>query len=284
MTTIRVRNPDGGMGLWDAFAYEGGTEPHAYFQALAALPNALAVWALRSQAELDTLRDYAHSPKKQPITYDAIVDAALARIYAPISTDSQQKRLPFAPPVESLFLTWDFRHDPNCRYRAVGDLSRHKAYVIGPGSEGHWMAFKTDYRNATKAASGVAELFMSMQSRQWLGPGTTRGGQEILEPRLGKFYIQPDTWTRVAFFVDGIGQPVSAVSVWVSDEQRNPVQLYDRLQVVFPSAASYRVWLEYDSAKDTALNPVEMRIWNRNLVALQQVVPAAVPPLLQRPM
>ena len=89
----------------------GAAAAHDYFNMLAARPEKVVAYGMRSQAELDKIKTGAPSERKQRVVYDAAMDAALFSIYTPISTDTQQKLLPIKFEGSSMLLTWDFRFD-----------------------------------------------------------------------------------------------------------------------------------------------------------------------------
>lgn len=257
---------------------------YTYFDTLSARPDCLVAYTMRSVAELDSIETRGTATHKLPIVYDSNMDAAVVTIDpsgtipGSGSTDSQQKRFPIAISSGSMLLTWDLRFDQNFAFKGNGYLGRHKTFQIGQNND-RWVVLKTDYANA--AQSGVAELYVAAGGgTQWYGPGTYTVRQEVLEPSLAKFFIAANTWTRVWVWLQDIGQPVSYMSVWVADESRGPVQLYNRLAMIVPSSGLDKFWLEYDTSQDTAVNPA-MRSWNRNLVVLKNV--ADVKTLLQRP-
>jgi hypothetical protein len=260
---------------------------HAYFEALRARPDLRYAYAMRSQEELDAMRTGGDTAgtKRLPVTYDPVMDAALFRFIASNSSDSQQKILPITVGPGSLFLTWDFRFNDAFAYRE-GHLGTHKAWRIDHGDEA-WISMKTDYQSAAATARrprrGLAEFYVSSQSRDWLGAGTFREG-ELLQPRKAEFFIEADTWTRVFFLLERIGQPESAVSVWIADETRDPVQLYDKLAYKTLPDGPNNFRHEFDSSRtaaNPALNPGEMRHHARNFVVLHNV--QGVQALLRRP-
>ena len=68
--------------------------------------------------------------------------------------------------------------------------------------------FKTDYIMAGKLGQGVAELYWYFRAPG----GTDRArsfNREILRPRQAEFFLTANTWTRVWFWLQDIGQPVS---------------------------------------------------------------------------
>lgn len=258
-------------------------ETHPYFDSLSVRGDCWVAYHLRSQEQLDAISTTGVSERKLPVTYDATIDAALLRIYAPTSTDTQQKHLPISVGPGSMFLVWDFRFDGNFAYRGAGYLPRHKTWRLDAPDGGPWLAIKTDYQNAWNAGSGVAEFYLSAPSAKSLGPGSTRGESEIVLPRLNQFYIKPNTWTRAWFFMEDIGKSVSYVSMWIADPATGPVQLYERVAVVAALDGPAKFRLEYDSSMDQADNPVEMRSWNRNVVVLRNMPRSDLSSLLQRP-
>jgi hypothetical protein len=287
---------------------------HAYFEALIGRPDCVRAYSLRDQAQLDSIQTGANPlrkqagansgkkrrtagptngqtdppvqqqstiplVRKQPITYDATMDAARVTINAPVTSDSQQKFIPVQVSGGSLLLTWDFRFDQNFAWHK-GYVKVHKAWRLDPGP---WLAFKTDYQRAAQVR-GLAEFFMSLPTPRFLAPGTTRESREILHPRLTEFYIEADTWTRAWLFVEDLDRPVCYVSVWIGDERRDPVQLYNRLAMVPPPGGVDRFRIEFDTSGDRAQNPNEMHSWNRNVVVLHNVPAAAVRGLLRKPL
>jgi hypothetical protein len=252
---------------------------HTYFERLASRLDCHVAFGLRSQAQLDSIETGATSDRKKPVVYDPVMDAAQFSIYAPVSSDSQQKILPVGIDNGSMLLTWDFRFDRYFSWVREGYLGTHKTFRFDPGP---WITFKTDYKYAAHRGQ-LAELFVSINSASWLGPGTTRGEREILFPRLTQFFVQPDTWTRVWVFVENIDQPVAKVSIWAADERRDPVQLYDRIAMIPPMGGLNYFRMEYDTSAGPTDNPDEMHSWNRNWLILRNVPASEVPSLLARP-
>jgi hypothetical protein len=261
---------------------------HAHYDALVARPEMRYAYSMRSQAELDAMRTGGDTAgtKRLPVTYDPVMDAALFRFIASNSSDSQQKILPITVGPGSMFLTWDFRFNEAFAYKGDGYLGTHKAWRMDH-VDAAWISMKVDYQSAAATARrprrGLAEFYMSSQSRDWLGQGTSRDG-ELLLPRKAEFFIQADTWTRVFFLLEKIGEPESAISVWIADETRDAVQLYDRLAYKTLPDGPNNFRHEFDSSRtaaNPALNPGEMRHHARNFVVLHNV--RDVQSLLRRP-
>ena len=251
---------------------------HPYFEALAARSDCRTAYGMRSQAELDMLPTSGVSDARKPIVYDGAMDAAKISIYAPTSADSQQKTVPLQISAGTMLLTWDFRFDEHFRWLDDTYLGRHKTWRLDPGP---WVAIKTDYRQGAQAGK-LAEMYVTVPGKKFVGPGSERDGETLL-PRLSEFYFEANTWVRVWMYVEGLGQPLAYLSVWVADETRGPIQLYDRNPLIPPDNGLNNLRIEYDTSAMGALNPIEMHSWNRNVVSLHNIARGSVPPLLQRP-
>lgn len=273
---------------------------NTYFEALRADPACIVAFGPRSQAELDLVRPFAANPtlNKQPILYDPALDAARLSIYAPASTDSQQKHFPLGPITSgSVLVTFDFRLDEHFRWnpkeeveavtgRILGYLKLHKSWRFDPP----WLALKTDYQRAANRkidkvpAPEFAELIMTLNNSQLVGPGTTRGSLEVVFPLLAQWFFPPIVWQRAWMFVEDIEQPVCRASLWAADETREPVQLYDRINML-PPVGGFEKWrfIEFDTSTEQALNPQVMHAWNRNLLVFHNLTHAAVVSRLQKP-
>ena len=273
------------------FVPDGDVEPmavavHPYFDALSTRGDCQAAYHLRTQDQLDAVQTGAkESAKKKPVTYDAQMDAALFRMYAPETTDSQQKIFPVRASSGTLLLVWDFRFGKGFKWEGEGYTATHKTWRLDSSTGTPWLALKTDYQRAANQGAGIAEFYMSVPSNKFIAPGTVRGSREIPEPKLGEFFIQVDTWTRAWWLFEDLGTSIAAVSLWVADPGHAPVRIYNRLAIYTPAdgldTGSFR--MEYDTSMDTALNPVEMHSWNRNFVVLTGISASSVPNLLERP-
>ena len=263
------------------------TGAHPYFDMLTSRSDCVVAYSLRSQAQLDGIQTRGKSEKKLPVTYDAAMDAALFRMFAAITLDSQQKEIeiPLAGSSPAVLLTWDFWFDEHFRYAGAGYARGHKTWRLDTVDREAWIALKTDYARAANRGTGVAEVIMTVPSRAIIAPGATRGEREIPLPKLGTFFMDANTWTRVWWLIEDLDKPVCHVSVWISDERRDAVQLYGRLPLyTTPGGLHPGLFrFEYDTSVEQALNPGEMRSWNRNFVVLQNPASPAIPGLLQRP-
>jgi hypothetical protein len=261
---------------------------HPYFEILASRSDCLVAYGMRSQAQLDSILTLAKGgEKKLPVTYDATMDAAVFRMFAAVTLDTQQKviELPLADSSRSVLLTWDFKFDEHFKWVAKGYARGHKAWRLDTVDREAWMALKTDYQRATNRGTGIGEVIMTVPSKAMLAPGATRGEREIPQPKLDTFFMEANTWTRVWWLIEDLDKPVCHVSVWMSDERRDAVQLFGGLPL-YTTPGGLRPGLfrfEYDTSSEQALNPGEMRSWNRNFVAIANPVPSVISGLLQKP-
>ncbi len=290
-----------GPHAWPEPTEAASASSHAYFDMLVNRPDCMTSFHYRTQANVDLVGSRAEGDKKIPIVYDAAHDAAKFEIDpsgslpSSGSTGTPQKRLPIeAPGATSLLITWDLKIDESMRYQGSGYLGQHKSHRLDNPSASAWLAMKQNYSRATNQAKGVAMFFFTITTK-FLGEGSMQGGSETLS-RIGpdgkaimppEFYIQPDTWTRVWVLLEGEVSTRSApvqLSVWLADEQRNPVQLYDRINVISPDhergVGIFRY--EFDSSTSTSLNGPGQQ-YQRNFVVLRGVTKAEVVGLLQKP-
>lgn len=264
--------------------------PHDYFDMLTARPDCLTSYHFRTQENIDSVRSRAESDIKIPIVYSALHDAAKFEIDPSGSlphsgsTGTPQKRMPInIQGATSMLLTWELKIDKSMQWKP-GYLPQHKSHRLDDLSASPWVGLKQDYAKATNRGDGIAYYFLSAAPAH-MGPGTTRGAAERIEPISGEFYIQPDTWTRVWVFVEGnigVGDRAVRMSVWLADEKRARVQLYNRVNMVTPQDGIGLFRFEFDSSTKKAANGPGQQ-YQRNFVVLQGVTAAQVEGLLQKP-
>jgi hypothetical protein len=283
-----------GSGAGSAEECMGVPGQYPYFDALISNPAMLFCYDMRSPSSVDVLETAESSARRYPVVYDEDADAMLQRIDPePFvepgggSPSAEQKWASIDINGTSMLMTWDFRMSDTCAHLGTGYIGNHKAWRIDYGSGAFFLTWKTDYAKGANTGNGLAEMFMSSQSKDFLGPGTTRDGKEILLPRLGEFYIQANTWTRYWFFIEGKigggpGGEVVYFSTWAADETREPVRLYDRLPMYTPPVGLNTLRFEFNASATSGLNDM-MRIWNRNLVVLQGQTLEQVEALLEKP-
>jgi hypothetical protein len=268
-----------------------------YFALLAACDDCHVAYSLRSQAELDGITTNGEGPKRWPVIHDPASDSMLTRTGGvnpdtgeKMSLNAEQKNPTIKLQQTSMLLTWDFKLGPTAAWKGEGYLEQYKAWRLDSGSElDMWITEKLNFHNAVKQNQGIAEMFLT-GSGGYLAPGATQGGSETLEPRLTRFFVEAETWTRVWIFVDGKlgaaaakGSEVTYISTWAADEQRDPIHIHDRMPRYSPTGDVRRFRFEFNSSEYGLLNTERIDIRNRNMVVLAGVTLDDVEGMLEKP-
>jgi hypothetical protein len=111
-----------------------------------------------------------------------------------------------------------------------------------------------------------------------LGPNVLRGAP--LSPQAGTFTVRAETWTRYWVLIEQRANDWDLMSLWVGDEDNDPVQIIDRLQFNVKGTVD-SFWLEYNTSTKPREGLGERIGYARNVVMLRNV--KDVPSLLQRP-
>lgn len=287
----------------------------SYFDDLAKRPDVAYAHPLASQAELQTLapRQKPYDPvaqKKRPVVYDAEQRAFRFDFHPVESTDSQQLWPSLGIKAgESAFIAFDMRLSPEMSQRTATDWSRHKAQQLdGPGGAA-WLTLRTFYdaaRQANLTAGGepwrVAYWVVTANAATSTIPQRL-GSTEYVEPRQAQFYVRANRWARVAILLVDKGAvkdstaPLSdtqrakfpdgrvmELSYWMSDEDRDPVQILDRALVLQPYTRIDLLRFEWDTGTDNVRGDDRYgHAWHRNLIALRNPPLDTIPTLLLRP-
>jgi hypothetical protein len=134
--------------------------------------------------------------------------------------------------------------------------------------------------NASPGADGQHHEIGEVDARAYMkvGPNVTNRGS--VAPKAGSFTIRGETWTRYWVLIEQRGDDWDPVSLWVADENNNPVQILDkRLLSVNGSVNTF--WLEYNTSTNARQGLPERVAYARNVVVLRNVKDVA--PLLERP-
>src|SRR5690606_35491173 len=99
--------------------------------------------------------------------------------------------------------------------------------------------------------------------RTYYGP---TGPADSLVGQSGEFNILPNTWTRYWVFLD---YDNDTFSLWVGDDQRAPVVLYDRAPYNMSGNEINQFWFEYNTSQNR--NGPLKYVWGRNLAILRNV-------------
>jgi hypothetical protein len=282
------------------------TGSHGYFDRLAALPGATA-YSLRSAAMVD---QYRRNRSVTPyVSYDPASDPDPRRQDAmKITIPDTANGLPtqvWLPtghtPLTTLFVTFDAWWGKEFRFETTG-VDNHKSWQIGSPNEDVYTEFRTRFGLA-RGTSSLSYVDIRQYADGQQGPnvvfspvfnGRTYGSNAI-GPMVGDFAIAPETWTRVAVYFElQEDQQWYRMSMWVSDETRDPVLVYDGLQlrpkkgpkphVVDMGGAWGTVRVEYNTSHSTVVaGRGPLVSYARNVVTVNGLTKDSVLALLQRP-
>lgn len=258
-----------------------GENAHDYFAELAGREDALCVYSLRDQTQLD---QYVNGqPPSDSVTYDTGNDTYrapqdAAKIFLPENTKSiHAVKLPLNVVSGTVLVTWDawwgreFIDEPIPFVDERGGnrpgMTTHKTFTIRSNNK-KWLEIRTHYGAEPPYVGGV-----DLRPYSALGPNTRTGPGDRIEPKVGSFLIAAETWTRYWLEVDVRSNGFERVSLWVGDETRAAVQLYDRIEMELDpgtirfDGALGDFWLEYNSSAPR--RGPSLTAYVRNLVALR---------------
>jgi hypothetical protein len=135
---------------------------------------------------------------------------------------------------------------------------------------------KTDGRASSDI--GVVDVRAYGKSGVMLGPNVAKGAP--LAPQAGSFTIRAETWTRYWMLIDQRADDWDLVSLWVADENHDPVQLVDGRQLNVKRSVDL-FWVEFNSSGHAKKGVGDRVGYIRNVVMLRNV--RDVKGLLQRP-
>ena len=145
-----------------------------------------------------------------------------------------------------------------------------------------------DKRYYNFTLSGVAAEF-SQNNVSSLGPEVTN--KDPVQPLLGEFAINPNTWTRFWIRIEQRANDYDYVDMWVADENTEPVQIYSHIPVSMHSSDTpatnnsiFKSWLEFNTSHDIFVRGDlrDLVTYVRNFVALINP-PADIAGLLKKP-
>lgn len=118
-------------------------------------------------------------------------------------------------------------------------------------------------------------------SRGYLGPAAS--DNEPLSPQLASFTIKPNRWVRFWVLINQRANDYDKVSVWVADENTEPVQTHDQVPVSVRNGTIEEFVIEFNTSTDEFVrgDTRDLVSYVRNFVALQDVSSPVT--LLQRP-
>jgi hypothetical protein len=253
---------------------------HSYYTMLASRSDCARAYSLRDPAQLATRANGGFSVKNSvapAVTYDPAVDAAKVVINAGSANLSNQVRLPIpAHAPQSLFVTWDARFGPEW---INGGIQDQKTWQLASPADTIALEIRNRYAQGNNQNPGSVALIdgrLYPEGGYTVGPNITAHG--TLAPQVGKFYIQPDRWTRwYAFLKPPSGGSVWwEYSLWAADAQTGVVQIFDKLQLrPNPNSTTggwESFWLEFNTSSNTrAGTTFDLVAYVRNVVMLKGV-------------
>lgn len=263
-----------------------GQPYNLYFESLQTMPEHWRSYSLRSQAQLEEFK--ASNSKPPSVNYDSAMDAA--RVTIPVGTNSLPNQVWLPMETEdghSYTVIWDARFGTEVRADLSG-LRNWKTFQFRAAKaygdeEGIWCEVQT-------RIDGGRDPFKTPLSPDFIGGVDVRGYRtwgpnvtfrEPLEPRFASFPVRPETWTRYFWRIEQRANDWDLISLWVADENTDPVQIIDRLQgEVFGRIGHFD--LEFNTSNSEILpGRGELNVHVRNVAMLRDV--ADITPLLQRP-
>lgn len=272
---------------------------HGYFESLTVRSDLLAAYSLRDDEQIYRSTMQKYQPRY--ITYDPRRDPDsrrqdAAKIFIPADKVSvpNQVRMPIPPaPGQSLLVTWDAWFGKEWRMESQGS-GTYKQFQFS-SNDRIWTEIRSRFDQAQKT-SAIAMVdvrsYGQTEAGRSDGPFFRTLGPNVVEnqplaPQIGQFAIAPETWTRYWVYFRPAGEWYE-FSVWVADETRDPVRLFNGLQMKpNPNDGSNywnKFWLEYNTSFEGSRMPPgrgPLVGYARNVVMLRGV--ANPLPLLVRP-
>lgn len=280
---------DGRLPALEATAADG---PHAYFDALVTRPEHWKSFSLRDQRQLETRDkggyascnkcplDVTYAPGSDPDPRRQ--DAAKVVIAAGQASLGNQPRLPMdTSDGSSYFITWDAWYGAEYALANAG-IPQQKTFQFS--SNGIWFEIQTRFNLASVSSLG------QVTARGYSGGGSRPAGEAAFGPnvtdtnplpQVGTFSIRPERWTRYWVVIDQRFNDFDLVSMWAADEQTDPVQILDRLQLNTLFGKIDQFWLEYNTSTAPVVGRGPLVSYVRNIAMLRDVVSPTG--LMQRP-
>jgi hypothetical protein len=118
-------------------------------------------------------------------------------------------------------------------------------------------------------------------ARGYLGPSAS--DNEPLSPQMASFTIEPNRWVRFWVLVNQRANDYDRVSVWIADENSEPVQTHNQVPVSVRNGTIEEFYVEFNTSTEQFVrgDTRDLVAYVRNFVALQDVSSPLT--LLQRP-
>lgn len=264
-------------------ATHAAQDVHAYFNKLKARPEKVADYSLRDQAQIDK---YRQGKIASSVTYDPARDTDprkqdAAKVFIPADRVSlrPQVRVPIPETTDgTLLVTWDAWFGKEFAV-ANTQIPTFKNFQFSSGRI--W--------TEVRALFGRAEPpFVAKVDVRQYGGAEKKGpvvdgvkySSDTLAPLVASFSIMPETWTRYWVLIKPAGEWYE-FSLWLGDENRDAVQIYNAARIKPNEKYWDQFWLEYNTSAHPAHCPARTGYF-RNIVMLKDV--PDVKSLLERPL
>jgi hypothetical protein len=226
-----------------------------------------------------------------------------------------QVRVPMGPMElgHTYLVTWDAWYGNEWREEISG-IPAHKAFQFdGPDRLGGlakiWWEIHHAYKSVSAypvASNEVARLSVrhyaskmrQLEDGTWVGvpvgPNVTSGStSDTPITPYHQINVKPERWVRhwqlIEYGMDPenwrSNPPGTLMSLWVADEDRSPVQVYNRLQVTLYPPGVREFWIEFNtSTNEVKARRPDLVAYFRNVVILKDVGFTNVPKVFQRPL
>lgn len=191
--------------------------------------------------------------------------AAGARIHLSTNSLPNQVRVPMGTRAGHTYLvTWDAWWGAEFSFDRT-NVPTHKTFQFA--SRGIWWEMQTRYALG-RGGAGIGEVSTRTYSGV-RGPEVTSADPM---PQVGTFMIQPERWTRYWALIDQTASDYDRVSLWVADEQVDPVKIIDRMPLKAVNGIIDEFFLEYNtSTPNLKAGRGPLTAYVRNIVMLQDV-------------
>ncbi len=261
-------------------------DQNAYFETLASGPGVVLAKSCRDQDQLNADR---HG---EPVTYDSLVDAARTNVREQTSGDGDADPGPryTFPAVTNgqLWFVFDMLVHPDF-LNILGGLSTYKMFQftsdgIVPVSDDRRIEIRTHFTITSSAGATAVENPGGVVDTRPYNTGSQTGYLGRIEPLNSPdelhfrdrfpYITSLGKWNRYWALVD---LDSKEYSLWMADEDRNAVSIYDKAPV--PDLVGLNgFWWEFDTSQSRS-GPAGIFGWFRNLVVLHNVTPPFDKPL-----
>jgi len=245
---------------------------YPYFDWLAAQSQTTLAISYRTDAEIQADTGRNQRPNAL-ISYDAGRDAARAHFPPGLGSYSTTQIRPgfygnfFHVDSGNVLFTWDVQYSQTFDTFPAEGIRTHKAYQLSYNGGGDSRRIEIRTRFSDAGAGEIAKI--DVRRYVWGGEGDSapmgRGGCGG-QCQLNEFTVMPETWTRFWAFVDFES---AQFSLWVADENRAPVQLFDNYPLVITSPLN-AFWFEWNSSQSRT-GGADAYIWFRNFVVMRDL-------------